>query len=111
MRIRTALLGALAAVCVAGPAHADPVGSDADAAFLGSLTAAGITYSYPDQAIITAKLVCKLIAQGKPSAEVLEGLKERNPGLTTEHGTQFVGIAAQLYCPDQLVRNDTTGAA
>lgn len=84
-------------------AHADP--SETDTAFLVSLRAAGITYTNADQAIITAKLVCGLIAEGKPSPEVLEGLKARNPGLTTEHGTQFVGIAAQSYCPDQLVRN------
>jgi hypothetical protein len=42
--------------------------------------------------------------------EVLEGLKERNPGLSTEHGTVFVGIAARSYCPDQLVQNPAGGA-
>ncbi|KLO31347.1 hypothetical protein ABW16_00260 [Mycolicibacter heraklionensis] len=105
MRIRAALLGALGCICLAAPAHADP--SETDTAFLVSLRAAGITYTNADQAIITAKLVCGLIAEGKPSPEVLEGLKARNPGLTTEHGTQFVGIAAQSYCPDQLVRNGT----
>lgn len=108
MRVRTVLLGALAPVCFAAPAHGDP--SETDTAFLASLQAAGITYNRADQAIITAKMVCGFIAEGKPSPEVLEGLKARNPGLTTEHGTQFVGIAAQLYCPDQLVRNGATGA-
>lgn len=103
MKICAALLSALAAVVLAGPAHADPPGADND--FLVSLQAAGITYSRADQAIVTAKMVCELIAEGKPPPEVLEGLKARNPGLTTEHGTQFVGIAAQMYCPDQLVRN------
>ncbi|UVO11199.1 DUF732 domain-containing protein [Mycobacterium sp. SVM_VP21] len=105
MRFRAALLGALGCVCFAAPAQADP--SETDTTFLVSLRAAGITYNNADQAIITAKLVCGLIAEGKPSPDVLEGLKARNPGLTTEHGTQFVGIAAQLYCPDQLVRNGT----
>ncbi|WP_420110018.1 DUF732 domain-containing protein [Mycolicibacter arupensis] len=107
MRGRAALLGVLGCLCIAVPAHADP--TDADAAFLGSLRAAGITYNNADQAIVTAKLVCQLIAEGKASSDVLEGLKSRNPGLTTEHGTQFVGIAAQLYCPDQLVRNGSAG--
>lgn len=106
MRIRAALLGALGCcVCFAAPAHADP--SETDTAFLVSLRAAGITYNNADQAIITAKMVCGFIAEGQPSPQVLEGLKARNPGLTTEHGTQFVGIAAQVYCPDQLVRNGT----
>jgi hypothetical protein len=107
VRGRAALLAALGCLCIAAPAQADP--TDADAAFLGSLRAAGITYNNADQAIVTAKLVCQLIAEGKASSDVLEGLKSRNPGLTTEHGTQFVGIAAQLYCPDQLVRNGSAG--
>ncbi|WP_024441176.1 MULTISPECIES: DUF732 domain-containing protein [unclassified Mycobacterium] len=103
MRIRTALLGTLGCVCLAAPAQADP--SETDTNFLVSLRAAGITYNNADQAIVTAKMVCGLIAEGQPSPQVLEGLKARNPGLTTEHGSQFVGIAAQLYCPDQLVRS------
>lgn len=105
MRLGTALCGALVAIGLAGPAHAEP--TDTDMAFLASLQAAGITYSRADQAIVTAKMVCGFIAEGKPSPEVLDGLKARNPGLTTEHGTQFVGIAAQVYCPDQLVQNGT----
>lgn len=105
MRTRGAVLAALGCVCFAAPAHADP--SDTDTTFLVSLRAAGITYNNAEQAIITAKMVCGFIADGQPSPQVLEGLKARNPGLTTEHGTQFVGIAAQMYCPDQLVRNGT----
>ncbi|CAJ1500226.1 DUF732 domain-containing protein [[Mycobacterium] holstebronense] len=105
MKIRAALLGALGCVCFASPAQADP--SETDTNFLVSLRAAGITYNNADQAIITAKMVCGFISEGQPSPQVLEGLKARNPGLTTEHGTQFVGIAAQVYCPDQLVRNGT----
>lgn len=108
MRFAPALLAVLAGVGLAGPAHADPV--DTDSAFLAALQAAGITYNRPDQAVITARLVCKFIAEGKPSPEVLEGLKERNPGLTTEHGTLFVGIAAHSYCPDQLVQSGVGGA-
>jgi hypothetical protein len=96
-------LGALLMLVAAGPAKADP--ADVDTDFLAALQAAGITYNRPDQAIVTAKMVCKFIAQGKPSPEVLDGLKERNPGLTTEHGSMFVGIAAHSYCPDQLVQS------
>lgn len=108
MRPLAALVGALVVVGLAGPAQADP--ADADTDFLAALQAAGITYSRPDQAVVTAKMVCKFIAEGKPSPEVLDGLKERNPGLTTEHGTIFVGIAARSYCPDQLVQNGAAGA-
>ncbi|MEB3050873.1 DUF732 domain-containing protein [Mycolicibacter sp. MYC123] len=94
---------AIAAAALAGPVQADPATTDTDNTFLGALRASGITYNHADQAIITAKLVCGLIAEGRPSPEVLEGLKARNPGLSTEHGTLFVGIAAHTYCPDQLM--------
>ncbi|MEO6793782.1 MAG: DUF732 domain-containing protein [Mycobacterium sp.] len=105
MRSLAALLGALVTVGLAGPAQADPSDTDTDTAFLSALQAAGISYNRGDQAVVTAKLVCRFIAEGKPSPQVLEGLKERNPGLTTEHGTTFVGIAARSYCPEQLVQN------
>jgi len=108
VRAAAALFGAVAVIGLAGPAHADP--ADTDAAFLAALQAAGITYNRGDQAIVTAKMVCGFIAEGKPSPEVLDALKARNPGLTTEHGSQFVGIAAQSYCPEQLVQNSAAGA-
>lgn len=109
MRVCAALLGVLATVVLVGPAHADP-SADTDAAFLASLQAAGITYNRVDQVIVTARLVCQFIAEGQPSPEVLESLKARNPGLSTEHGAQFVGIAAQAYCPDQLVQKGAPAA-
>lgn len=105
MRFLAAPLGAMVMIVLAGSAHANPADTDTD--FLAALQAAGITYNRPDQAIVTAKMVCGFIAEGKPSPEVLDGLKARNPGLTTEHGAQFVGIAARSYCPDQLVQNRT----
>jgi hypothetical protein len=109
MKILAAPLGALVMMIgLSGPAQAEPPDIDSD--FLIALQAAGITYNRADQAIITAKMVCRFIAEGKPSPEVLDGLKERNPGLTTEHGTMFVGIAARSYCPDQLVQNGAGGA-
>ncbi|GFG70401.1 DUF732 domain-containing protein [Mycolicibacter senuensis] len=104
MKALAAPLGALLMLVAAGPAQADP--ADVDTDFLAALQAAGITYKRPDQAIVTAKMVCGLIKEGKPSPEVLDGLKARNPGLTTEHGSIFVGIAAHTYCPDQLVQSD-----
>ncbi|MEB3021094.1 DUF732 domain-containing protein [[Mycobacterium] crassicus] len=113
MRFAAALLAALTFVGLAGPASADPVvgtASDVDIAFLTALQAAGVTYRSGEQAIVTARLVCQFIAQGKPSTEVLQGLQERNPGLTTQHGTVFVGIAAHSYCPDQLVQSGAPAA-
>lgn len=103
MRLFAALLGALVTVGLAGPAHADP--ADTDAAFLAALQAAGITYNRGDQAVVTAKMVCGSMTEGRPSTQVLDNLKVRNPGLTTEHGAQFVGIAARSYCPEQLIQN------
>lgn len=112
VRVLLAVLSGLVATGLAGPAHGDPVGNGAsqtDSAFLAALRAAGITYSRADQAITSAKVVCGLIAGGKPSPEVLAALTARNPGLTTERGTQFVGIAARSYCPDQLVPTGARG--
>ena len=103
MRYFAVLAGALAIVGQAGLAHGEP--ADPDGRFLAELAAAGITYNSADQAITSAKLVCEYITDGKASAKVLDGLKARNPGLTTERGSQFVGIAAQSYCPDQLVHD------
>jgi len=108
VRLLAALPAALVTLGLAGPAQADPASTDSD--FLAALQAAGITYNRADQAIVTARMVCGFIAEGKPSPEVLDGLKARNPGLTTEHGTMFVGIAARSYCPDQLVQNGAGGA-
>lgn len=87
-------------VSLAVPAHADP--DSTDAAFLASLRQAGITYQDPDQAVTAAKKVCDLISSGKSAPDVVQQLRNANPGFTMDAATKFTGIAANAYCPDQL---------
>lgn len=103
LRFSPALLSAPLAICLAVPALADPEPGDTDAAFLASLQSAGITYSGPpDQVIGIGKSVCTLMGEGKSGQDVLTELQNRNPGLSIEHGSQFIGIAAHSYCPQRL---------
>ncbi len=107
MRLLLLLLGVSVMIGLAGRAQGDPDVGDAadtgDAAFLASLAAAGITYNRPDLAISTGKAVCRLMANGTPSVEVLTDLKKGNPDMAPGHGEQFVAISARSYCPSQLV--------
>lgn len=112
VKLLTALLGMSVLLGAAGPAHADPDltgASDASdaktAGFLDALQAAGITYGRRDLVIATAEGVCKMVAGGKSGPEVLAALRSSNPGLQAEHGSQFLAIAMQSYCPDQLVQH------
>lgn len=109
MRLLLLLLGVSVMIGLAGRAHADPeveVGGatdTGDAAFLASLEAAGITYNRSDLVISTGKAVCRLMANGTPSMEILTDLKKGNPEMVPGHGEQFVAISARSYCPSQLV--------
>lgn len=106
MRPLLALLCLAAGVGVAGVAQADPdtggVSGVDPTAFLDSLQAAGIGFSRTELVIETAETVCKLVGGGMSGPDVLAALKSRNPGLTTEHGAQFLAIAMRSYCPDRL---------
>lgn len=110
MKPLLALLCASVLIGTAGTAHADPDeagASDArSAGFLDALQAANITYSRRDLVIATTEAVCKMVGSGKSGPEVLAALRSSNPGLAPEHGSQFLAIAMQSYCPDQLVRHD-----
>lgn len=100
-RLAVALLAAPITIGLAVPASGDP-GTE-DAAFLDSLRLAGINYSGdPSQVIATAKTVCSLIGDHKSGQDVLVMLQERNPGLSIDHGSKFIGMAARSYCPNQL---------
>lgn len=112
MRLALALLSVTTMVAFAVPARGEP-GLDegvANAAFLGSLRTAGITFSNADQAIAAGRTVCGLIANGESGLEVLKDLKTTNPGFTTDGAAQFAAIAAKSYCPQQLT-TDATGSA
>ena len=87
-------------VGLAVAARGDP-NSD-DAAFLASLSRAGITYRSADQAVTAAKSVCDLISSGNSGPEVVRQLTDANPAFATDAATKFTGIAVNAYCPDQL---------
>jgi hypothetical protein len=103
--IVAAVLGLCTAIALASTAHADPVGSPDDAGFLATVRGAGIRYTNTNQAIAFGKAVCGWMGAGKPGPELIQNLQKDNPGLTTDHATLFVGIAAKYYCPQQLINN------
>jgi hypothetical protein len=102
MRPLLALLGAAAMIGLAAPAYGAPDGGSDDAGFLATVRSAGITYTDEGRAVAFGKSVCGLIAAGKSGPELVQNLQRNNPGLTTDHATLFVGIAAKYYCPQQL---------
>lgn len=106
MRLLLALgVGVSAAIGLAPLAHGEPGATGGDeAAFLASLRGAGITYATPDGAIKFAKAVCVSMGNGELGPQMVDELKSENPGLTNEHATSFLAIAAKYYCPQQLDR-------
>jgi len=105
MRLLLALIGASAVIGLAPPAFGDPDASGVDeAGFLASLRSAGITYSSPDKAVAFAQSVCTSMGNGEMGPQMISDLQSRNPGLTTDHATSFLAIAAKYYCPQRLTR-------
>lgn len=102
MRRLALLLGIPVMIGLAVAAHADPDSNDADATFLASLRQARITYQSPDQAVAAGKKVCELISSGKAAPDVVQQLRNANPGFTMDAATKFTGIAANIYCPQEL---------
>lgn len=100
-----ALFGATGLLSAAGPAYGDPATAPDDAGFLATVRDAGLTYSNPGQAIAFGKTVCGWIGAGKPGPELVQDLQNNNPGLSTDHATLFVAIAAKYYCPQRLSNN------
>ena len=103
MRLLLALVGVSAVIGLAPPAYGDPDASGSDqAGFLASLRSAGITYATSDGAVQFAKAVCESMGNGEWGPQMVDELKTENPGLTTDHATSFLAIAAKYYCPQQL---------
>ncbi|MFY2859487.1 DUF732 domain-containing protein [Mycobacterium sp. THU-M104] len=96
------LLGAVVVIGGAAPAFASPDDAFDDTGFLATVRDAGLTYSNPDQAIAFGKAVCGWIGSGESGPELVRTLQNENPGLSTDHATLFVAIAAKYYCPQQL---------
>lgn len=100
------LLGVWAVIGLAAPASADPdTGGVDQASFLASLRSAGITYKTPEAAVQFAQAVCTAMGNGEYGPQMVNDLKGQNPGLTTDHATSFLAIAAKYYCPQQLSRS------
>lgn len=107
MKLLFALLGVSLGIVVAAPAHAIP-GEDEAAVddnneiFIADLQKVGISFADPSQAVNAGKAVCGLIARGVSGLQLLNDLRDNNPGLTTNGAAQFATISAKSYCPRQL---------
>ena len=103
MRLLVALIGAWAVIGFAAPAYGDPgTGGVDESSFLASLRSAGITYKTSDAAVQFAQAVCESMGNGEYGPQMVDELKAQNPGLTTDHATSFLAIAAKYYCPQRL---------
>jgi hypothetical protein len=94
-------LSVLTMVLVAASAYADPPSSN-DVDFLTNLTAAGLTYQDPAQAVAVAKGVCQLVDTGTPAPDIEKDLRQRNPSFSGSGATNFIILATGEYCPKYL---------
>jgi hypothetical protein len=109
-KLLLALLSVPMGLAIGVPAHANP-GIDEpsygdDGEFLSSLHQLGINFGDPAQAISAAHHVCGLAERGETGLEVLNDLRDQNPGLGTGGAARFATVAAKSYCPSQLEEND-----
>jgi uncharacterized protein DUF732 len=101
MKRQLMLLSVAATIGVAAPAYSDPPPND-DADFLAQLTAAGLSYQDPAQAVAVAKAVCQLVDKGTPDTEIAKNLQLRNPSFSGNGAAKFITLAAGEYCPKYL---------
>jgi hypothetical protein len=113
MKRALVLLSLPTMVLAAVSAYADPTPAN-DADFLTNLTAAGLTYQDPAQAIAVAKGVCQLVDTGTPAPDIEKDLQLRNPSFSGNAATNFIILATGEYCPkylaDQSDPSKTPGA-
>jgi hypothetical protein len=95
------LLSVPTMIVVAAPAHAGPPPNN-DADFLQQLTAAGLSYQDPAQAVAVAKDVCQLADKGTPDSDIEKNLRLRNPSFSGNGAAKFIMLAAGEYCPKYL---------
>jgi hypothetical protein len=93
------VLGGVAALGLAAPAHAEP---GVDASFVDALTKAGITFNDPSNAVEAGHTTCDLIAQGKPGLQVVQLVQQQNSGISTVNAAKFTAIAVSAYCPQYV---------
>jgi Protein of unknown function (DUF732) len=88
-------------ILAATSAYADPPSAN-DVDFLTNLTAAGLTYQDPAQAVAVAKGVCQLVDTGTPAPDIEKDLQQRNPSFSGNGATNFIILATGEYCPKYL---------
>lgn len=90
--------GALAAIGLVAPVHAD----NTDNVFLTELDRAGIEYADAQDTVSIGKAVCGLLEEGRSPTVIMRSLKISNHHLSVHNTAQFVAISAQTYCPARL---------
>ncbi|SPM35580.1 hypothetical protein MRAB57_3405 [Mycobacterium rhizamassiliense] len=88
--IGTAAIG----LAAAGTAAA----SSADDAFLSQMTAVGISFSSPQEAVRAGHQVCKELAAGKTEADIAVEIRSQTQ-LSPKQVAYFVVDASNIYCP------------
>ncbi|MBY0441083.1 MAG: DUF732 domain-containing protein [Mycobacteriaceae bacterium] len=91
----------MAGIAVATTATAEP-GAVIDDGFLNALNNAGITYRSAPQAVAAGQAVCGLMESGMSGIDVLNEVKNSNPGFTLDSAAKFAAIAAHEYCSHHL---------
>ncbi|BCO36733.1 DUF732 domain-containing protein [Mycobacterium heckeshornense] len=107
------LLLALTSVAVvagsAAYAHAEP--SSGDASFLDALTKAGITYQNADGAVASGKAVCAMLDDGKNATDIVNQLRQVNPGFSARDAAKFSVLASVAYCPKYMQAGGESGGS
>ena len=104
--------GLLATSVVLGawPTHAEPdqpsPAAD-DMSFLAALNAAGFGYSEAGKAISAGHMMCEYVDQDKRGKSLVAVLQKHNEDLTRERALEFMAIALQTYCPENLEKGMT----
>ncbi len=106
MRLLLTLTSVAAMIGMAAPAYADTN----DDAFLGALRQAGITYPDPERAITAGKWVCRQVAEGMQTVDVVKEVQSLNSGLRGDSAAKFTAIAASAYCPNVLSGDGGNGS-
>ena len=114
MKQLLALLGTLAVIMLAAPAHAEPgidepAGDENNGSFLADLKKVGIGFSDPGQAVSAGQAVCGALHNGMGGLHLIQHLQESNPALTESGAAQFATISAKAYCPKQLEEEHEPG--
>lgn len=107
MKLLPAVLAVSIAIAAAAPAYAEPgtdepPTDDDNEVFLADLTATGISFADPNEAIGAGKAVCGFISRGVSGLQLLNDIRDNNPGLTPIDAARFATLSAKHYCPRAL---------